>query len=153
VEGSGRGLVWAAWGWLRNTIGKIVPVLHQVSTMPWRHMGRWRHGSIIVDLDTNWSWVVSYTPRPLYLRGKWPRYPLDRRLDGPQNRPGRCGEEKNLALPKNQTRVLQPVALRYTEWTILTTLLQCQNFAGLRGVAGTWNLSNTTQDPPDSDSG
>jgi hypothetical protein len=28
-----------------------------------------------------------------------PRYPLDRRLSGYQNRSGRCGEEKNLALP------------------------------------------------------
>jgi hypothetical protein len=31
---------------------------------------------------------VSFTPLPLYLRGKSPRYPLDRRL----------GEKKNLAL-------------------------------------------------------
>jgi hypothetical protein len=30
--------------------------------------------------------VVSFTPRPLYLRGKSPRYPLDRRLGGPQRR-------------------------------------------------------------------
>jgi len=33
--------------------------------------------------------VVSFTPRPLYLRGKSSWYPLDRRLDGPQNRSGR----------------------------------------------------------------
>jgi hypothetical protein len=29
--------------------------------------------------------VVSFTPLPLYPRGKSPRYPLDRRLGGPQN--------------------------------------------------------------------
>jgi hypothetical protein len=28
--------------------------------------------------------------------GKEPRYPLDRRLGGPQSRSGRCGEEKIL---------------------------------------------------------
>jgi hypothetical protein len=38
--------------------------------------------------------VVSFMPRPLYPRGKSPRYPLDRRLGGPQNRSGRRGEEK-----------------------------------------------------------
>jgi hypothetical protein len=30
----------------------------------------------------------------LYLKGKSPWYPLDRRLGGPQSRSGRCGEEK-----------------------------------------------------------
>jgi hypothetical protein len=38
--------------------------------------------------------VVSFTPRPLYPKGKSPWYPLDRRLGGPQSRSGRCGEEK-----------------------------------------------------------
>jgi hypothetical protein len=39
--------------------------------------------------------VVSFAPRPLYLQGKSPWYPLDRKLGGPQNRSGRGGEEKN----------------------------------------------------------
>jgi hypothetical protein len=38
---------------------------------------------------------VSFAPRPLYLQGKSLRYPLDRRLGGPQNRSGHGGEEKN----------------------------------------------------------
>jgi hypothetical protein len=33
--------------------------------------------------------VVSFTPRSLYPQGKSPRYPLDRRLGGPQNQSGR----------------------------------------------------------------
>jgi hypothetical protein len=37
-----------------------------------------------LDIGTSWRWVVSFTPRPLYPRGKSPRYPLDRRLGGPQ---------------------------------------------------------------------
>jgi hypothetical protein len=39
----------------------------------------------ILNLSTKWRWVVSFTPRPLYCRGKSPRHPLDRRLDGPQS--------------------------------------------------------------------
>jgi hypothetical protein len=34
--------------------------------------------------------------------GKEPRYALDRRLDGPQSRSGRCGEEKNLYIERKQ---------------------------------------------------
>jgi len=43
--------------------------------------------------------VVSFTPRPLYSQGKSLWYPLDRRLDGPQSRSGRGGEEKNSQPP------------------------------------------------------
>jgi hypothetical protein len=39
---------------------------------------------------------VSFTPRPLYLLENSPRYPLYRRLCGPQSRSGRRGEEKIL---------------------------------------------------------
>jgi hypothetical protein len=43
--------------------------------------------------------VISFTLRLLYPRGKSPRYPLDRRLDGPQSRSGRGGEKKNFQPP------------------------------------------------------
>jgi hypothetical protein len=78
----------------------------------------WRSGGItpcILDLGTRWRWVVSFTPRPLYLQGKSPWYPLDRKLDGPQSRPGRGGEEKNSQpLPGLEPPIIQPVAQRYT---------------------------------------
>jgi hypothetical protein len=64
--------------------------------MPWRHMGEWRYNSTILDLSTGWRWLVSFTPRALYSRGKSPLYPLYRRLGGPQSRSGHCGVEKNL---------------------------------------------------------
>jgi hypothetical protein len=49
-----------------------------------------------LDLGTSWRWMVSFTPLPLYPRGKSPRYPLDRRLGGPQSRCWWRGEEKIL---------------------------------------------------------
>jgi hypothetical protein len=41
------------------------------------------------------EWSAS-RPGPLYLRGKSPRYQLDRMLGGPQSRSGKRGEEKIL---------------------------------------------------------
>jgi hypothetical protein len=49
----------------------------------------------ILDLGTRLRWVVRFTLRPLYPQVKSLWYPLDRRLNGPQSRSGRCGEEKN----------------------------------------------------------
>jgi hypothetical protein len=46
-------------------------------------------------LITRWRWVVTFMHLPLYRRRKSPRYPLHRRLGGPQSRSGRCGEDIN----------------------------------------------------------
>jgi hypothetical protein len=35
-------------------------------------MGEWMHRSHFLDLGTSWRWVVSFTTRPLYSRGKAP---------------------------------------------------------------------------------
>jgi hypothetical protein len=67
--------------------------------------------------------VVSFTPRAFYPRGKRPPYPLDKRLGGPKNRSGRCGEETNLA--PTGTRTPTP---RYTAIpTALSRLLLVYN--------------------------
>jgi hypothetical protein len=65
--------------------------------------------------------VVSLMPRPLYPRGKSPRYPLNRWLGGPQSRSGRDREVKILTLPRLELRppsVVQPVASLYTDCAI-----------------------------------
>jgi hypothetical protein len=49
------------------------------------HSYPWQHMEVISQL----------TPRPLYRRGRSPRYPFDRGLAGPQRRSGRDGEDKN----------------------------------------------------------
>jgi hypothetical protein len=56
--------------------------------------GGYRYNSNILELDTKRSCVVSFTPRPLYTRGKSPRCPSYRRLDRLQNWPERRGVEK-----------------------------------------------------------
>jgi hypothetical protein len=53
----------------------------------------WYFSWTILELGFRRGWLVSFTLLPLY-----PRYPLDRRLGGPQSLSGRRGEEKDLAV-------------------------------------------------------
>jgi hypothetical protein len=56
--------------------------------------------------------------RPLYSQRKSPRYPLDRRLGGPQSRSGRGGEEKNSQpLSGLESPIIQIIARRPTRPT------------------------------------
>jgi hypothetical protein len=48
----------------------------------------------ILNHDSRWGWVISFTPRSLYPRKESLCYPLDRRPGGAQSRSGRGGEEK-----------------------------------------------------------
>jgi hypothetical protein len=65
--------------------------------------------------------VVSFTPRPLYHRGKSHRYTLKRRLGEPQSLSERH-EEVKILRPHQDTNsnpsVVQPVATRYTDCAI-----------------------------------
>jgi hypothetical protein len=47
---------------------------------------------LTLNLGTSWKWVVTFTHRPFYPRGKSPRCPINKRLGGSQSRFGRCGE-------------------------------------------------------------
>jgi hypothetical protein len=75
---------------------KVAPVLNLLSATPLRRMESGCIDPHFLDLGTNWRGVVSFTPRPLYPRGKSLLYPLDRRLGGLQGRSGRRGEDKIL---------------------------------------------------------
>jgi hypothetical protein len=79
-----------------------------------------------LDLCTSWRWVVSFTTRQLYPRGKRSRYPLDRRLGEPQSRSRQHGKEKILDPSGTRTpasSVVQPVASSYTDYYSLKVLL------------------------------
>jgi hypothetical protein len=69
-------------------------------------MGKWMYRSTYSWLDTIWRWTVSFTSLPLYPRVKKPRYPLDRRLDGPQLRFGRRGKKQISAIQDLELRTL-----------------------------------------------
>jgi hypothetical protein len=66
-------------------------------------MRLWRYSSAILYLGTRRRWVVSFTPRPLC-----PRYPLDRRLSGPQSWSGRCGVDTKSPVPRRETNPGRP---------------------------------------------
>jgi len=73
-----------------------VQLLHKgKGTLTLRKKYVWGSGRIaprMLNLNTRWRWVVSFTPRPLYPRGKRFRYLPDRRLGKPQSRSGRGGD-------------------------------------------------------------
>jgi hypothetical protein len=69
-------------------------------------MGRGCIDPRFLDLGTSWGWVVSFTPWPLFTRGKSSRYLFDRRLGLPQNRCERHGEEKIIAPNGTRTPTL-----------------------------------------------
>jgi hypothetical protein len=64
--------------------------------------------SHILNLGTKWRWVVSFMPQLLYLRDNRHRYPMDRRLGGPQSWFERGGEKENpmISHAGNQTQVV-----------------------------------------------
>jgi hypothetical protein len=66
--------------------------------------------SHFLDLGTSWRWLVSFTLLLLYPRWKNRRYPLHRRLGGPQDRIRRRGEEKFFPLPWLELRPLGRLA-------------------------------------------
>jgi hypothetical protein len=100
---------------------KVFSVLNNLAL---RHEGLWGSGFInphFLHLGTSWRWVVSFMTRPLYPRGKSPRYPLDRRLGGPRSRSGRRGEEEIL----DPTGTLTQTSRSSNPWpvAILTALV------------------------------
>jgi hypothetical protein len=70
--------------------------------------------SHFLDLSTSCRSVVSFPPLRLSSRGKSPRYPLEKRLGGPQSRYGRHGENSWPYWDSNSDPlVVQPVESLY----------------------------------------
>jgi hypothetical protein len=69
----------------------------------------WGSGCIdpyFLDLDSSWRWIVSFTPRSLYPRGKSLRCPLDRSLGGPRSGLEDVEKREFLTLPGLELRPL-----------------------------------------------
>jgi hypothetical protein len=81
--------------------GGIVPRIHN-------------HGTILR------KWLASRPGRLTQIKESW--YPLDRRLGGPQNRSGHCGEEKCLVMtgiePRPSTRCLVTVLTKLSRFLL-----------------------------------
>jgi hypothetical protein len=103
----------------RRDKGIFEPVLKYLSTTPWRRVGEWRYSSTIVDFGTKWRWVVSFSHRPLYKRGRSFRYPLDSTYGGWAPEPvwALRNRKKISCVSGNRTPAVQPVAHRYTNWS------------------------------------
>jgi hypothetical protein len=72
------------------------------------------------DFGIRWRWVVSLMSLPPYSLRNSPGT-LNRKLGGPQNRPGRRREEKNPWAnrdTKSDPSVVQPILSLYTGWNI-----------------------------------
>jgi hypothetical protein len=83
-------------------------------------VNRWLQPPGIFDLDNSWSWVISFTPRPLYPKWNGNGYPLDRRLGGVQNRSGQREKRKTCSYRDSisYSSAVRPVANYYTDWAI-----------------------------------
>jgi hypothetical protein len=92
----------------------------------------WGSGGItphILDFGTTWRKVLSFTPRPLFSRSQNPRYPLDRRLGGPQSRSGRGDEErKSHNYPRRESNPDRPARSIVSVLTELFRLLSKIHF-------------------------
>jgi hypothetical protein len=78
-------------------------------------MGSWCMASFILNLDTNWWWVVNFTLRSLYSRGKSRRHVLDKALRA-------WSDLKLLRSYKNNVRGLQLVVIFYSEYATTESL-------------------------------
>jgi hypothetical protein len=119
-------------------------------------MKEWRYRFNILVLGVKWRWVGRFTSRPFCLRGKRTRYPLDRWLDGAQNRSGRCGgEKKSLASTGNGTPVVQPVTIPYELYRLCSPLQNQFDSVEttsefITAVTELWNTSGGTSCPEQS---
>jgi hypothetical protein len=101
--------------------------------MPWRHVGEWKYSSIIFDFDTRRRLVFSFTPRPVYLREKSPRFSFYMSWVGPQLVWTLFRREKSLALTGNRTPAFQHIARHYTDWAIPAHKTTCHRRGSLAG--------------------
>jgi hypothetical protein len=101
---------------------------------------RGSRGTVLLfhDFGARWWCVVSITPQSPLPPGKT-RYPLYRRLDGPQ---GRSGRVRKIPPPGFDPRTVQPVASLYADWAIPATWVLRKQSIFMLGTEGPrrWTL-------------
>jgi hypothetical protein len=78
-------------------------------------VGSRRIATHILNLGAGRRWVVTFTPRSLFPRGKNPRYPLYTMLSGLQSRSGRGGAKKKKILSVSYVRQGEVLPVPLTE--------------------------------------
>jgi len=98
-------VIWRIYVWmlLKSKLNRIylLSVTQRQFFCCERHKVTWERGGtdiLLINLDTRWRLMVSFTHRPLYTGGQSPQHPLHGAQDGFQNHSGRFGEEKSLTL-------------------------------------------------------
>jgi hypothetical protein len=81
-------------------------------------MGEWRYSSTVLDLDTIWKWVVSFTPQSLYPRRNCPGTHWIGGYMGPRSGLTLWIRKKSLAPTGDRIPAVQPIARRYTDWAL-----------------------------------
>jgi hypothetical protein len=123
--------LWASTAWYRYiltfTLLKNVKLPLCVTNKALHRKDLWGNGGIgprILDLGTSWRWVVSFTTRPRYLRGKRLCTHWIWSCVGPRARLDDMESTKMLPLPGLELRPLgrPSVASRYTDWAMFVTV-------------------------------
>jgi hypothetical protein len=88
------------------------------------HEGVWGSGCIdprFLELGISWRWVVSFTPRPLYPRGKNPRVPIRYEAGWAPEPVWTIWRSENSCphrYSNSDPSVVHPVSSLYTDWAI-----------------------------------
>jgi len=116
--------------------------------MPRRHVRRWRYSSTRSHrYNSWWSYVVSFTSRSFYLRGKIQWKPFNRKLDGPPDAIWR-GKNPPLDPSGNITtnrRSCSTQPSHYASWAIWAPSSSLINLPAISLNAAVWKLLNTAQ--------
>jgi len=104
----------------------------------------WSRGIALPFLDhgTRRRRGVSVTPRPLFTPRRKTRYPLYRRLGGPR---GASGQVRKISPPPGfDSRTVQPVASRYTNWAISAHIMWYTNADILKCTLRNYSLVSSS---------
>jgi hypothetical protein len=94
--------------------------LTELQEIIWRCQGQWRYNSTCLVLCKRWRWVVSFTPLPLYPRGKEPPVHIEQEAGWAPEPVWTLWRREQSCIAWNRTPVVQPVARCYADWAIPT---------------------------------
>jgi hypothetical protein len=89
---------------------------------PWRHIGTVLR---FLNFCTRWSWEISFTLRPLYLRGNTTRHKTHRWFCGPRTRNRSCRQKTNLLATPERASTFTPCSVLPNHSTDSATLAHC----------------------------